>query len=230
MPTDVNKVFNRPFEVARPGNSILGVLQRRGHIPQGQFSSNPMSVADVMNRVRPGAASSGSPGISTPPNGTSPSGWLDAGKAFFDELMKPLDFNDPLVSSILNSASTGAMSAASDRGIQGGMNVLGGQQAYINAAAGLQQQRHNLAGQILGTGISGANANAENVYGADFNKYIADMQRAGTIPGAIGGVAGTILGGITGIKGLGQAGYNLGTGIGQYGSGITPPSYGGGAG
>lgn len=177
----------------------------------------------------------GGPGEALMPGagrGAGPDQWLAMLQAFFAEMNKPLDLNDPLVQNILTGARTSAMSDAASRGIHGGYSTAMGERAYIDAAAQQQMQRKQLGLQALGMGLPGSIQQAENQYGADMNSYLKQQRGAqgigGLIGGGLGALGGFALGGPAGAAGGFQLGSNIGAGIGgQFGGGGPPPSYGG---
>lgn len=147
--------------------------------------------------------------------------YLDYINELIKHLSGPLDMNDPQVAAILNGASTNAMSAASDRGVQGGMNVATGQQAYLGAAAGLQQQRQQLALQAMQAGGSLDLGNRQFQHGVDTDAYNAAHNGATGTGSTIGGAIGGVLGGVGGFVAGGPMGAAVGAGLGgSLGSGI----------
>ncbi len=115
-------------------------------------------------------------------------------KQFYDEMNKPLDFNDPYVANIVNGAASRAQADADARGIGGGMGVQNSQMAYTNAAAQLQDAKQQRALQALGLHSQYHLQNKEDQYAADMNTFNARKSQGMGMGSTIGGVAGGLAG------------------------------------
>jgi hypothetical protein len=143
-------------------------------------------------------------------------------RQLIDDLMKPLDLNDPLVQNILTGARTATLADLSGRGIQGGYSENQAQQAYINAAAQLQGQRQARALQALGQGSGYGLQREQQDFARQQYDYENDPARGwgAGIGGALGALGGGLVGSV--VPGVGTlAGVGLGSQVGsQLGAGI----------
>lgn len=157
---------------------------------------------------------------------------------FFTKMNGPLDTNDPMVKSILGGAYSTAAQDALGRGINGGLGIQSAQQAYVNSAAQMQQQRQQMGLGALGQAAGFNQQNLENIYGSQMNQYNMGMNQAqsqgGSIGSMLGGLGGLALTAATGgaaapfIPGLTQLGAGLGSSFGGQNYGGQMPSFGGG--
>src|SRR3990167_7845414 len=159
-------------------------------------------------------------------------------KAFQDEMLKPLDMNDPQVQQIIQSAAGIGRQNAANRGIEGGAATCIASRAVADAALGLRNQRANLGLQAAGLDMT----NQQNVDALNERRFEYDTsalndsnaqqwqwdqsQRQGAFGlagGLVGGIAGAYLGRSPQSAMYGfQAGSQLGAGIGGMTSGAPP--------
>jgi hypothetical protein len=138
---------------------------------------------------------------------------------FIDQLRSPLDFNDPMVASILRQSTSATAQEAQNRGIQGGLALSQQQQAYINAAAQLNQARQQQLGSLLNAGANRAMQRED----MNYNRWLQDQAQGqdawrtgGSILGGVGGAAAGLLipGAQPALPALIAGGSQLGAGIG----------------
>lgn len=168
--------------------------------------------------------------------------------AFYQELAKPLDPNDPEVMRVASMAGRQAAGESFGRGIEGGLAVENTQRMAGDAAANLFAQERarrqglqaNLGQLRSQTGLSQQDyLDRQRQFGVEQQRYRDDRNYANEIGQwmqrqqqgqAVGSIVGGGLGAIAGIKGgpagigLGlSAGSGLGGGIGGLAAGGPPP-------
>lgn len=143
---------------------------------------------------------------------------------FLTELEAPLNFEDPKVKAILQSAQSNTALDAQNRGIQGGLALSGQQAAYINSAAQLQGQRDALRARVASDRAGYMQRREET----DYQRWLDSQQRnqgpfqaVGSILGGAGGLglglgASLLSGGLATplIPGLVSGGSQIGAGLG----------------
>ena len=159
---------------------------------------------------------------------------------FLNFLNQPVDLNSPFARQVLMSAQRGSEQNSYNRGLgtEGFANTQA-QQAFMGAAAGLEQQRLDRLGNALGMG-SGRDLGlqgqdlarqrfAEDQYqfdvGQQYKQYQQNQQNQMAGLGLVGGVGGAVVGGLTG----GPAGVMPGAQMGSRAlaglGGLTYPSF-----
>lgn len=153
---------------------------------------------------------------------------LDLIQAFYDQMNAPFDPNDPYIKSILSNARATTLQSAGNAGVFGPYSQSLAEQAYIKSSAGLQQQRQQMAGNMLGL-LTNYKTNkrdfdyqkAKDQYQADLENWRAqegkNMDLWKMVGGGLGGVGGALLGipgGPAGIVAGATSGYNLGVNAG----------------
>lgn len=143
---------------------------------------------------------------------------------FLAELEAPLNFEDPKVKAILQSAQSATALDAQNRGIQGGLALSGQQAAYIGASAQLQGQRDALRARVAADRAGYMQRGEEMDYQHWLDqqqKNQGPLQAVGSILGGAGGLglgigASLLSGGVATplIPGLVAGGSQIGAGLG----------------
>lgn len=196
------KQFFNPFGTPQPGDRTLGT-----------FLAGPMGTQLASTVPGQMNAGDGGGGDGTDVEMSEEDYWDAELRKFFEEMNSPLDFNDPLVQNILTGARTATLSDLANRGIHGGYSENQAQQAYINTAAQLQQQKKGQAMQALGMGSNRNLSKTQQQFEAD--KYGYENDPARTFGAGIGGTLGSLAGLPFGqSEAFGEAGANIGLGLG----------------
>lgn len=205
------KQFFNPFGTPQPGDQTIG-----------SFLAGPLGTQ--MANAAPGQMTPGAPDAE---GGAGDGGDEDAFKdewlRLLAELEKPLDMNDPLVQNILTGARTATLSDLAGRGIHGGYSEANAQQAYINSAAQLQNQKRDAYLRALGA--AGDYEQRGKAARLEQDRYLSENDPARGIGGLIGGGLGGLAGGLGGFALGGPAGAFEGARLGvqsgsQIGAGI----------
>lgn len=168
---------------------------------------------------------------------------LEKMQAFFDELNKPLDLNDPDVKYVLDQVGTRAGQQATQRGVEGPLALSQINKAETDARSAMSLQKQGMAGNVLGMMQGPTNQmTAQNMATYDMQyktglanlnqKYQQDMAQNQMIGGLIGsgiGALGFMVPGVGAALGPAAmaAGGSLGAGIGGMATGGPPnaPAY-----
>lgn len=161
--------------------------------------------------------------------------WRDQLQAFYAEMAKPLDMNDPTVKRIQADVQGRSAMAANQRGIQGGLSNLNTEKALADSALGMQAQRQQLGVQALGLGLSDTQGLERlRQQGSQFDQQFAeDKYRydTGLSQQTFNGrsdlfrTGGSIIGGAIGAPfGLAGPGAAIGSGVGGLASGSWSPA------
>lgn len=219
-----------PPRAGRPGVGISQQAFTPGIAPNPSGPTGP-----VASKPGPGLADTTMPtsqgGAAPPGQGTKPEDWLAKLMAFFDEMNKPLDMNDPYVKNILDNARQSTLSSINSQGVYGGYSQGQAEKSYINSAAQLQQQRQQMGLSALGMGGNQSLGLADFRYGQgrdayqdQLNQWKYQRDQGGGLGGMIGGGLGAIAGGLLGGPGGAMAGWQGGQGIGSWlGGNASPP-------
>lgn len=154
---------------------------------------------------------------------------MDQLQAFFDELNKPFDPNDPEVQIILQNMRANTLQDAGNRGIYGGYSQNLANQAMARASAGMALQKKGMAANALGM-LTGATQNQRDFnYGKAKDDYQAQMDQwkqeqdknldlwklgGGVVGGLVGGIGGALATGGPGAIPGAAAGWGLGSNLG----------------